>query len=648
MATLSAYMAAAAGRTLPPEVVEKTKQHILDTFAAMISGSELPPGRAAIAFARAVAGGTGSIGTVAGSRILCGPLEAALANGVMAHADETDDSHGPSQSHPGAAVVPAALAAAEQFGVDGTGFIRAVALGYDIGPRVTMALGGVKFRNESHRSTHSIAGTFGASAAAGCVARLNAQQMRWLLDYAAQQASGFAAWERDTDHIEKGFVFGGMPARNGVTAALVVSLKWSGVDDVFSGEDNFFEAMSPAGSPAVLVDRLGERYEVTRTDIKKWTVGSPIQAPLDALDNLLRRRPFEADQVQRVVVRLATSAGGVVNNREIPDICLQHMVAVMLLDKTASFAAAHDKPRMQDPAVLKQRAKVELVLDEELERLMPQRQAIVEDHLERRLEAHRARRGRARHRRQPDGSRGGRPQVPRPDGARSRRRRGRSADPDSADARKHPRRPVAPAAAPAEAIGCASQTRERGSLVAESVGMMTTVLACPVCGAVLTIGDTAAGCPNGHTFDLARSGYLNLLPSNRKRSAEPGDSAAMLLSRRAFLRGGFYDRMASAANTAVAEILAGRSRCPRCGPRMRRRVLHGATEACARCGRVAAACLLRRRHLTSGHPDGHGVRSPGPLDRGEPASQSVPASVARCGAQPVRADRRGRRAPSRS
>ncbi len=104
-------------------------------------------------------------------------------------------------------------------------FIRAVALGYDIGPRVTMALGGVRFRTESHRSTHSIAGTFGASAAAGCVARLNAQQMRWLLDYAAQQASGFAAWERDTDHIEKGFVFAGMPARNGVTAALVVSLK---------------------------------------------------------------------------------------------------------------------------------------------------------------------------------------------------------------------------------------------------------------------------------------------------------------------------------------------------------------------------------------------------------------------------------------
>lgn len=375
MTALSSYMAAAGERTLPSDVLEKTKHHILDTFAAMISGSELAPGRAAIAFARAYGGDTA--GTVAGSMVLCGPMEAALANGVLAHSDETDDSHSASQSHPGSAVVPAALAIAEEFGSNGAGFVRAVALGYDIGPRVTMALGGVTFRTESHRSTHSIAGTFGASAAAGCVARLNAQQMRWLLDYAAQQASGFAAWERDTDHIEKGFVFAGMPARNGVTAALVVRAGWNGVDDVFSGEDNFFEAMA-TGDPAVLIERLGERYEVTRTDIKKWTVGSPIQAPLDALDNLLRRRPFEADQVQRLVVHLASSAGAVVNNREIPDICLQHMVAVMLLDKTASFAAAHDKARMQDPVVLKHRAKIALVLDEELERLMPQRQAIVE------------------------------------------------------------------------------------------------------------------------------------------------------------------------------------------------------------------------------------------------------------------------------
>ena len=131
-------------------------------------------------------------------------------------------------------------------------------LGYDVGSRLTMALGGVTFRDESRRSTHAFAGNFGSAAAAGCIAGLTAQQMRWVLDYASQQAAGYAIWGRDTDHIEKGFVFGGMPARNGVTAALLVRAGWNGVDDVFSGEDNFFQVNAPEGH-AGDVDRTAWR-----------------------------------------------------------------------------------------------------------------------------------------------------------------------------------------------------------------------------------------------------------------------------------------------------------------------------------------------------------------------------------------------------
>jgi 2-methylcitrate dehydratase PrpD len=373
---LSTYMSEAANRPLPAEAIEKTKQHILDTFAAMISGSQLAPGRAAIKFARSYGGEP--IATVVCSNRLCGPIEAALANGVLAHSDETDDTHGASSSHPGAAVLPAALAAGEQFSINGERFLRAVALGYDIGPRVVAAMGGAALQFEGHRSTHSIAGIFGAAAAAACAMNLNAQQMRWLLDYTAQQCSGIASWQRDTQHIEKGFVYGGMPARGGVTSALLVQSGWTGVDDVFSGADNLLQAEALRASPESLVDRLGERYEVTQTDIKKWTVGAPIQAPLDALDNLMKRRPIDPDQVRQFTVRIAASAAKVVDNREMPDIWLQHMAAVMLLDKTVSFQAAHDTARMKDPEVQKLRVKVELIGDAELEKAMPRREAIVE------------------------------------------------------------------------------------------------------------------------------------------------------------------------------------------------------------------------------------------------------------------------------
>jgi 2-methylcitrate dehydratase PrpD len=371
MEKLSAYMAEARDRALPPNVVQETEHHILDTIAAMVSGSDLLPGRMAIEFARTYGGE--KLATVVASKVLCGPIEAALANGQLAHSDETDDDFTAGGAHPGCAVVPAALAMGEQFGISGTHFMRAVALGYDLAMRAVKTVG------PGMKETHPLVGTMGATAAAGCVAGLNAQQMRWLLDYAAQQAgAGIGSWRRDTEHIEKAFVFGGMGARNGVNSALVVHLGWTGADDVLSGPNNFVESYNPKADPGGMIDRLGELYGVVQTTIKKWTTGGPIQAPLDALENLRKRQMFEADQVKQVVVRAATSAAYTVNNRDLPDICLQHLVAVMLLDKTVSFKAAHDKPRMQEPAVLRERAKVRLVPDAELEKLIPVRAAIVE------------------------------------------------------------------------------------------------------------------------------------------------------------------------------------------------------------------------------------------------------------------------------
>jgi len=382
MQQLSAYMSTAATRPLPEEVSEKAKQHILDAFAAMISGSDLVPGRAALEFARSYGGK--AVATVVASNIVCGPIEAAFANGVLAHSDETDDSHGPSRSHPGVSTVPAGFAAGEQYAISGAQFVRAVTLGYDIGTRVSMSLGGPAYQALTHRSTHGTAACFCAGAAAGCAAGLKEEQMRLLLDYTAQQTSGIGAWSRDAAHMEKAFLFGGKPASVAVLAATLIRAGWSGVEDIFSGSDNFYEAFAPRengrvkADPSALVDKLGERYEITRTNIKKWTVGSPIQAPLDAVAGFFKQRSFCADEIKKVTVRVATDEANTVSNRDIPDICMEHMVAVMLLDKTVTFATVHDKARMKDPAVLRQRAKVEVLADPRIDARRPRREAIVE------------------------------------------------------------------------------------------------------------------------------------------------------------------------------------------------------------------------------------------------------------------------------
>ena len=374
MNKVAGYIAAAPGRKLPAKVQEKTKHHLLDTLAAIVSGSRLLPGEKAIEYIETQGGTPEAL--VLGTRILTTAVNAALANGMCAHADETDDSHAPSLTHPGCGVVPAALAMAERNRRSGEELLRAVALGYDICARLSHSLGDYAFRDAGH-STHSFGPTFGAAAAAGAMAGLDKTQVRHLLSYTAQQASGVACWMRDAEHVEKAFDFGGMPARNGTAAASMVAAGFSGVDDVFSGERNFYVAYGGMGDPALLGKDLGRVYEIMNTNIKRWSVGSPIQAPLDSLLELIRTHSIQADDVEQVEVRVSITGANTTDNRHMPDICMQHMVACMLLDGIVTFESSHDEDRMQDPKVQALRRKVTLIGDPKLQKVMPSRQGIV-------------------------------------------------------------------------------------------------------------------------------------------------------------------------------------------------------------------------------------------------------------------------------
>src|SRR4051812_34725083 len=109
---LARYMSEARGRELAPNVLEAARHRILDTIAAMVSGAHLKPGEMAIRYARSQGGV--SEATVLTTDIQTSAVNAALANGMFGHADETDDFHPTTKAHPGCSVVPAALAMAER------------------------------------------------------------------------------------------------------------------------------------------------------------------------------------------------------------------------------------------------------------------------------------------------------------------------------------------------------------------------------------------------------------------------------------------------------------------------------------------------------------------------------------------------------
>ena len=378
--SLATYVSGAVDKALPPEVSEKTKHHVLDTIAAMVTGSRLKPGEAAINFVRSQ-GGTAEAAVI-GSNVVTTAINAAMANGMLAHADETDDSHAPSLTHPGCAIVPASLAVAERQGASGETLLRAVALGYDVGCRIARAMGGIDARGWHGHASHTIGPMFGATASAAALAGLDPQGVRYALSYTAQQASGITSWVRDSEHVEKSFVFGGNGARGGVTSALFVASGMTGEEDAFVGENGFLDVFCPKGDEfPEWVASLGSHYEISIVNIKKFSVGSPIQAAAEAMTSLVTEHGVRPGDIREIEVLLPPQGARIVNRRHMPDVNLQYCMAVIALDGgKLTFEATHTYGRLSEPAIVEMMAKVRLEGSSQFEGMERQRPATVRIH----------------------------------------------------------------------------------------------------------------------------------------------------------------------------------------------------------------------------------------------------------------------------
>ena len=371
---MAEYISGVRNRQLPVEVARKARIHLIDTLAAMIDGSRLPSGRRAASFAASIGGPPQA--SVPGTVLSTDAVTAAFVGAMAAHGDEADDSHLRGRFHPGCAVVPAALSVAQLHARSGMQLLQAIAAGYDVGTRCTMALGYTSPRSGTH-STHCLGANFGAAAAAAALTGMDAVQCEHLLSYATQQASGVAYWERDPDHVEKAFDFGGMGARNGVFAALFVASGASGVSGSLTGQHSYLASFSQRAEPNELTDGLGERFEIMSATIKKWCVGSPCQAVLDSVQALIDEEEVRPEEIRRVRVVMPDDRMAIVDNSPMPGVCVQHLVALALCDGGASHAAIRDPGRMLDGKVLAIRRLVELVPSRELTEARPARQATV-------------------------------------------------------------------------------------------------------------------------------------------------------------------------------------------------------------------------------------------------------------------------------
>ncbi|WP_254546745.1 MmgE/PrpD family protein [Halomarina pelagica] len=278
---IARYCVEASTADLPEEVRERLKQHLLDFVGVVLGGREHAGSSPAVE--RAVRTLSGADAAAEATVLPTGERRsaehAALLNGTFAHSLDFDDTHRGSSLHPGAPVIPAALAVAEREGATTEALLAAVAAGYD----VTCTLGRAANPDAHYaRGFHVTAtcGTFGAAAAAGVVAGLDAEGFASAFGVAGSQAAGSlqflanGAWNKR--------LHPGLAARRGVTAAALAAAGFRGAARPVEGDHGFLAGYTDDPDYAAF-ERLGVDHAVTETALKPYPCCRYMHAAIDAL-----------------------------------------------------------------------------------------------------------------------------------------------------------------------------------------------------------------------------------------------------------------------------------------------------------------------------------------------------------------------------
>lgn len=284
---------------LPPEVVEKAKMHFLDALGNILGAYEMPWSKMVIKLVNQMKGTPES--TVMGEPHKYPMINAALANGTMAHGIDADDSGArPSWAHPGACIIPAAFAAAEAENVTGEELITALVAGYEISCRVDSAVY-PGLRNRGFHAT-GVIGTIGAVAAAGKVLGLNVEQMINAFGLAGIQAAGLEEWLTAGDMSKR--LHAGKAAMNGLLAALLAREGYTGPATVFEGKYGLLNTHSEKYYPERLTEDLGTDYKLLKCKFKPYACCHELCPPIRMTMELKKKHGIKPEDVEKIRIGL--------------------------------------------------------------------------------------------------------------------------------------------------------------------------------------------------------------------------------------------------------------------------------------------------------------------------------------------------------
>jgi 2-methylcitrate dehydratase PrpD len=360
---LSGFIAGSVTATIPEEIRELARRHVLDTVASIVACRDLRPAVVARRFALANSGSVPGGAAILGTAETASLVDAVFASAMAGHGAEINDFMPGVLVQPGPAVVGAALVFGARLGRSGDDIVRAVVAGYELAARVPRALGSRNLYRAGVAS-HGIGPLFGAAAAASVIARLPAERIGDVLSCCAQQASGSLQWMLDVEHIEKSLVFAGMGARDGIQSVLLVEAGYRGVPDALDRDGGWLSSPLFQGGDAdrrALTQGLDRPAALHDTAYKRHPVGGPAQPAVEAL--LAIADTVDRDDVGHVLIEMPGRAA-VFRDAGMPALNVRYLAALILIDGHLDFTAAQSLERMHgDRRVIDRMARVDVVHD---------------------------------------------------------------------------------------------------------------------------------------------------------------------------------------------------------------------------------------------------------------------------------------------
>jgi 2-methylcitrate dehydratase PrpD len=356
---LATQLAAARFSDLSEPAKREARRGLLDWIGCALAGSGHRTVTTLLEVLRETSGRPQA--TVLGRKLKLGLLDAPLANGVMGHVLDFDDTHmGGVVLHTSSPVVAALFALAERAPVSGQQFMLAYAVGFEAGVRSGRAAPG------HHQGGWHLTGTLGsiaAGAAGGKLLGLDGQGLTFAIGVAATQAAGM---QQNRGTMCKSF-HAGKAAANGVLAALLAERGFDSSQEIIEGQKGFCRIYSNTAEPERLTQGLGQGWLIESNGHKPYACGVVLHPLIDAIIGIRNQESIDSTAVSEITLRvhpLVLSITGVVE----PSSGLQskfstlHSAAVAMIDGAAGIAQYSDA-RASDPVVAALRRKVKPVAD---------------------------------------------------------------------------------------------------------------------------------------------------------------------------------------------------------------------------------------------------------------------------------------------